>query len=328
MEKEAKEKKIVVGFWMRLFSDILDALFLGLFGFLLSFPLKNLFYGMGESGLWIGLLVTFCYTGILQSSIGQGQTIAKKILKIQVVQLDGQYLSLAKSFLRYVVIALIFYNSWIGMGITSMFPFLNNPTFLMVYGNIVFALMIGCIVLVAFHPLKRGIHDLVAGSVVVRKDTYSKEKIEELKNPSRTRAAFIIWIVCSVVIIGGLQMMVNNQKLIPSDMIKEMVSITQKIEQESALKNISMNHNVFQGTNGEKISTLFVSGFLNKKEFDQENFRTAEIKKIVDFVIGAYSRINECSQVVVQVRTGYNIGIWSFYNNMNSSFSKNGELLK
>ena len=51
MSAEVKEKSIVVGFWLRLVSDILDALILGLFGFLLSLPLQSVFYKVGENGL-------------------------------------------------------------------------------------------------------------------------------------------------------------------------------------------------------------------------------------------------------------------------------------
>ncbi|MBI1870969.1 MAG: RDD family protein [Chlamydiae bacterium] len=98
------EKKIVVGFWIRLFSDSLDAIFLGALGFVLSLPLGSMFYKMGENGLWLGLVITFLYTGILQSGIGQGQSLVKRLLKIQVLRLDGSFLNLPQSFLRYSVI--------------------------------------------------------------------------------------------------------------------------------------------------------------------------------------------------------------------------------
>lgn len=103
---QIKEMKIVVGFWLRLITDILDVIFLGLFGALLALPLRGLFYSIGEDGLWIGLCITFLYTGILQSNIGHGQSLAKKLLKIQVLRRDGSYLSLPRSFLRYTIVML------------------------------------------------------------------------------------------------------------------------------------------------------------------------------------------------------------------------------
>src|SRR5687767_6677951 len=95
--------KLIAGFWIRLLADILDAVFLGIFGFLLSLLFRGVFLRLGENGVWIGLLITFLYTGILQSAVGEGQSLAKRILKIQVLKMDGSFLSLPVSFLRYSV---------------------------------------------------------------------------------------------------------------------------------------------------------------------------------------------------------------------------------
>jgi len=105
-----KEKNIVVGFWLRLMTDVLDSIFLGLFGLLLFIPFKNLFYRLGEDGVWVGFCITFLYTGILQSAIGRGQSLAKRLFRIQVLRRNGSYLTLPQSFLRYSIIAFIFYN--------------------------------------------------------------------------------------------------------------------------------------------------------------------------------------------------------------------------
>ena len=188
MEKEKKEKKVVVGFWLRLVSDTIDTIILGLFGLALALPLMDVFNKIGENGLWIGLVITFLYTGILQSSFGKGQSLAKKILKIQVLRRDGSYLSLTRSFLRYLIIALIFYNGWIAMGLFNIFPSLNNYIFPQIYSYVIFTLMIGCAVMVSFHPLKRGLHDLIADSIVVRKRVYTPEKVDQLENPKKQRS--------------------------------------------------------------------------------------------------------------------------------------------
>jgi len=82
-----KSPKMVAGFWIRAVSDGLDAIILGIFGLCLSLPFKSFFYKMGENGVWIGLIVTFFYAGILQSAIGEGQSLAKRMLKIQVVKM-------------------------------------------------------------------------------------------------------------------------------------------------------------------------------------------------------------------------------------------------
>ncbi|MCK5581109.1 MAG: RDD family protein [Candidatus Omnitrophica bacterium] len=322
-----KEKKIVVGFWLRLCSDILDAILLGLFGFLLSIPLKGLFYQMGENGLWLGLCITFLYAGILQSNIGQGQSLAKKILKIQVLHRDGSYLSLPQSFFRYTVIALIFYNQWIGAGLISLFPFLNNNIFQTVYGFGIFFLLISSVVLVAFHPLKRGLHDMLVNSIVVRKGLYNLEEINALDDSSKAKRAFVIFGVCCLLLIGGSYF--AFQKVSPMQpLLAELMTQKQEIEQATQLVNISPNYNwqSFRQSDGTEKRTAGVNifAFLEKSKFDDEQSRLAEVEKAVDVVVGSYSKLAECDYINVQVRTGYNIGIWSFYLRQNYPYKTDG----
>lgn len=331
---KVRKKKIVAGFWLRLCSDILDALFLGLFGFLLSIPFTSLFYKIGETGLWLGLCITFLYTGILQSGLGKGQSLAKKLLKIQVLRRDGSYLSLPQSFLRYSFIALIFYNQWIGIGFISAFPFLNNYIFQSIYFFGISFLFISTIVLVAFHPLKRGTHDMLVNSIVVRKGTYDLEKINELDDSSKVKKAFIICGVLScVLLIGGYYFSYQRQgDLKPSLVLEELMEQEQKIEENTQLTNVSPNYNWqnFKQSDGTMKQTTSVNifAFLEKSKFDNEDLRLSEVKKTVDIVVKSSSKLPEYDYINIQVRTGYNIGIWSWYYRHNYRFTADGQPIK
>lgn len=192
IEAEPTQKPIVVGFWFRFLSDFLDVVFLGLVGFAAAWPLKDVLYEMGDQGWWIGLLVTFAYAGFLQSAIGNGQTLAKKLLKIQVLKRDGTFMSLPESFLRYAVIAFIAYNGWIGSGLVASFPVLQNDAFATAYMVLVLFCLCGVICIVPFHPLKQGLHDLLVDTVVVRKGRFTREALEELRNDEKAKRAYAI----------------------------------------------------------------------------------------------------------------------------------------
>jgi len=325
-----KEKKIVVGFWLRLISDILDVLFLGLFGALLSLPLKGLFYSIGEDGLWIGLCITFLYSGILQSNIGRGQSLAKRLLKIQVLRRDGSYLSLQRSFLRYTIIALICYNSWIWMALTSVLPFLNNPFLQSIYNYSIFFLLLGVVVLLAFHPLKRGLHDFLADSLVVRKGMYDSEKISFLNVPSKVIRSFAIWGGCCIILIIGSCYFLQKQKN-QMQLVQELSPIRKKIEENTQFTNISIRRAwyTFKNNRGtvKKTTSLDILPFLKKAKFDNMTLRLAEIKKAVDIVTASYSNIDECDYINIQVRTGFNIGIFSYYLRQTQRFTTDGEVL-
>ena len=322
------EKKIIVGFWYRLLSDIIDAIILGVFGFLLVLPLKSFFYSLGESGLFIGLAITFLYTGILQSYIGKGQSIAKMLLKIQVVSIDGSFLSLSKSFFRYSIIALIFYNSWIWLSITSIFPFLNNVIFQSIFTLIIVFLFFGVTFLLAFHPLKRGIHDILAGSMVIRKNSYNIEQIEALNIKAKVKRAFIIWgIACISLITISITLFIKYDDT-SKPLLFELTRIQQSVGEQTNFKNISATHNwqTYTNTDGIEQTTtrIVIRPFLKKDIFDDENGRMREIEKAVKLIAESYSKIEECNFINVQVRTGFNIGISSFYQTVGYEFDNKG----
>lgn len=316
MNKEPKEKLVVIGFWKRLLSDIFDAIILGLFGAAIAFPFREIFNQVGENGLWIGICITFLYTGILQSKIGQGQSLAKKALKIQVLRKDGSYLNLPRSFLRYLVIALLFYNGWIGTVLISMFPALNNQIFRTVYGYSFFILLVNTIFLVVFHPLKRGLHDLIADSIVVRKGEYSKKKLEELSNPKKEKITFGLAIVFSLLFIVGMNYYVHKQTLANPGLIKELTSLSQEIDEKTEFDNVGVTHNWFTDTNNQKTNGLVVHAFLFKKKFDDKKIKLAEVEKAVE-IVKKYSLLEECQYINVNVRSGFNIGITTLTVNEN-----------
>ena len=67
---------------------------------------------------------------------------------------------------------------------------------------------------------------------------------------------------------------------------------------------------------------------MKKAKFDNVQLRFDEIKKAVDIVTNSYSKIDECDYVNVQARTGFNIGIFSYYFRQNMRFTTEGKLLK
>ncbi|MCA9405173.1 MAG: RDD family protein [Candidatus Omnitrophica bacterium] len=327
MNKKQKEKLIVVGFWKRLLSDILDSIILGLFGAAIAFGFRGQLNQVGENGFWIGLIITFLYTGILQSGIGKGQSLAKKALKIQVLRKDGSYLSLPRSFLRYLIVALLFYNSWIGLSLISVFPALNNNTIITFYNYAIFVLFIGTIFLVAFHPLKRGLHDLLADSIVVRKDEYSQEEIQKLENPKKAKFAYGLVAIISILIIAGASYFAKTQNFASPEIVQELTDLSREIDSKTSFDNVGVFHNIFTDTAGKQTTGLIVYAFQLQKKFDDKEFTFGEVKKTVD-IVKNYSHINECQYINISVRTGFNIGISHLTYNQGFPFDAEGNVLE
>lgn len=265
IDSDSPKENIVVGLWHRFWSDFFDAVLLGFVGFLASILLKDFFYTLGEQRLWTGLVVALIYTGVLHTSIGNGQTVAKKILGIQVVQENGGFLSLPKSFLRYSVIVFIAYNGWIVNGLTATFPFLNATAFGIVFGLLILFVLCGVVLVLPFHPLKQGLHDLLVGSIVIRVGRFDPQKINALRDVRKVKRAYAIGAIgftCLSVLTFWLNWRVPN-------LAAELAVLEQarhSIESSMSLQNVQMTM-TWNNYHPEEKTPIIISAFLPKAKF-------------------------------------------------------------
>jgi uncharacterized RDD family membrane protein YckC len=97
------------GFWRRLFAIALDFLFLVV---VIAYPASGWFPFFASNPGWtllIGFALSFFYFIILNSRIGNGQTLGKRMLGIRVVDIYGETISVGKSGLRFLVLATPFF---------------------------------------------------------------------------------------------------------------------------------------------------------------------------------------------------------------------------
>ena len=90
----------LAGFWPRMAALLIDLLRLAVPAFLLGFALFTWLVTLGQAGRLIGSIVALAYFGLLNSRLGDGQTIGKRLLNIRAVGRDGKTLSPARSVLR------------------------------------------------------------------------------------------------------------------------------------------------------------------------------------------------------------------------------------
>jgi uncharacterized RDD family membrane protein YckC len=190
----------VAGFWIRLVSDLCDAIFLGVTGFFIAWIFRAPLLAMGERAVIIGAPIALAYTGVLQSSIGRGQTLAKRIFRLRVLRLDGRYLSLDRALTRWAIMGVMSYGGAVAIALSTALPFLKVTTIAAVLGGAQLALVLGCVLLVPFHPLKRGLHDLLTGSIVVRGGGIPSEVVARLNNPRRDR--ILVSVAVAIMLVG------------------------------------------------------------------------------------------------------------------------------
>jgi len=319
---------IVVGFWLRFVADLIDSILLGVFGYLLvSSKLGSVLHDMGPAAVLVGLGIGSLYFGVLQTSIGNGQTLAKKLLRIQVLKLDGSHMTLPISLARYAVIMLAFYGVSIWDQLTTLHPSLADQTvatFVLIPAYVFLWMAIAP--LVALHPQKRGLHDLIAGTVVVRLNKFDSAKIAALNDTRRATRAYCAVAIFGVIVIAGSWALLAALEESPGgyvsytsqDKARANEALEQTIEQETILDDVSIVPYAATGrftlTSEEKVvefKLLAVSSriFLNK---DNASTTSAAIEQSIKIIVQNLSDVAKYQCIDFVVDSGMDLGIYSY----------------
>ncbi len=127
------------GFWLRVVAAIIDAILLGMvFGFILSSTVQMDPTQMSYATQWLPMVAAWLYSALMESSSYQA-TLGKMALGLKVTTIDGKRLSFLNATGRH-------------------------------FAKILSGLLL-CIghLMVAFTAKKQGLHDMLAGTLVVKK---------------------------------------------------------------------------------------------------------------------------------------------------------------
>ena len=300
-----KSSLIVVGFWRRFFADFLDAILLGIPGYGIGYLFRYTFSAMGLQAIWFGLACSFLYYGLQHTRLGGGQTPGKRLLGIQVLRRDGQYLDFGKSFLRYLVVSFIFYNGLYGSLLNHL-----PPTAMMAAVSVYFLVIIwaffACFLMIPFHPLKRGLHDIVADSIVVYKGCFDSDALDRLEDPAKGKRAVIILSIGSFVLAGacicGLLKFTSSY----SDDMAKMVEIQKSLRDDYNVQQVKANS--FNG----KAASLSVVVFVPLATFENSAEKERIRQDVLNKVNSRFNDLERFGKLRIIISSGYNIGIASF----------------
>jgi uncharacterized RDD family membrane protein YckC len=295
----------IAGFWVRVLSDILDALLLGVFGLLLAIPFRDTFYRLGEHGVFVGLPISLAYAGVLQSRLGGGQTLGKRLLGLRVVKLDGSLLSLDRSLIRYVIVSYGMYQTAVTYALVTVAPFLRLQWIEAVQGGLGVALLLGCFLVLPFHPLKRGIHDLLTGTIVTRGGFPDPARLAALENPRRDRRILVGAAVVAVVA-SGAAFAISRRGLASV----EAPAFAHAAEGLGMMNADVIDSHLFVPAGSRRL--IIAAGFLPRTSTSEPDWAEAGAKLAAALHVDLAPR-NDVDFVGIQLRTGYNIGIARSY---------------
>ena len=285
----------IAGFWGRILALLIDSIVLGIVGIIFGFLLFEQLARLGVWGRVVGFLIALLYFGLLNSRVGKGQTVGKRIMKVKVVSRDGQSISVARSLLRYSILAPPYFLNG------AMIP----PSILMTPIGLIVSLLIfglgGAIVyLYIFNRKSRqSLHDLIAGTYVVRSLLSGELNIPPIWKGHLYITA--IYLLLSVILPLVITPLVTSREPF-ADLLKVQKSIMDSGKVHMASVFVGQG----PGPNGK------INYFRTQAVWKGEPGSLAEAEReIASIVLREYPDAINKDLIVVEIAYGYDIGISS-----------------
>lgn len=300
----------ISGFWRRIGALLIDTVLLSFLGSMLGLAFETTFVEMGGWGRLVGFAIALVYFGVMNSHISGGQTVGKRILDLKVVGFDNLPISVNKSVLRYMVLAIPFFLNGAQYSNELMFSYLAYPLSLVVFGGV-----LSISYLYIFNRTTRqSLHDLAVGTYVVNTNA-DKQEVGKI-----WRIHIIVALVLAVI---ALLAPLIAKQLVQNVTFKDMLSAQSAISAVDGVAHVAISTNVTtRNTIKEgKKSTSSVSAqvFLTDTNIDDVELA----RHFADLVIANYPDAKEKDLLQVTLTYGYDIGVWSVWYNNTHAFDPN-----
>jgi uncharacterized RDD family membrane protein YckC len=290
--------RVISGFWRRLLAFILDGLMLGLVGVVLGLLLFDQLARIGGWGRLLGFCVAIVYFGVLNSSIAGGQTIGKRIMKIQVVDRSGHSISAGRSFLRYAILGAPFFVNRLVVPPSATMSAIGSLIVMILFG-----LGGANVYLFIFNRRTRqSLHDLIVRTFVIR-TTPPGQVVGSIWRPH----LIVVVVVWLVVVIG---VHVAATELSRQGVFPGLLKVQNSIQ---ATGNVHTAE-VFVGTNVSTVGgKLKQTKYLHARAVWKEppvDIETAA-KQVVSIVLRDYPEAMDMDVIAVRITYVYDIGMTS-----------------
>jgi uncharacterized RDD family membrane protein YckC len=310
IRKTLKEEGVVCGFWRRIFAFIIDGIILGIIGIAIGTTGYDFFAELGGWGFLLGFSIFVIYCGILNSSIGNGQTLGKRLLKIQVVDHEMETISPAKSLLRSTVFGIPYFLNG------AIIPSSAESNFLvsLIIGIVVFFGCISLVYLYIFNRMTRqSLHDLIVGTYVIKTNHAQEYSFQPIwKGHYSVIGAIFVGVIVIIIVV--------MPKLTKSDFFSELSIVQQSIENSGLVHATTVTVGTSSGNNNQghwENSNFSVNAILKKRPKNYDEV----INKIAGIAITTYPKALSKNTITIGVSYGYDIGIANAWINKHESHS-------
>ncbi|UHQ19587.1 RDD family protein [Lysobacter sp. KIS68-7] len=293
------------GFWRRVGAFVIDGVFLGIVGMVLGMVMFDTLARWGVYARVIGFAISLAYFGVLNSRITGGQTLGKILLGIRTQRLDGTFLSLPRSFARYVVLGV----PWFLNGAPLPMEALAAP-WVFVESLLIFGVLFSIVYLFVFNrSTRRSLHDYAVGSWVVP----ASAPRDPVTLPRLWRGHVV---VVGLLVAAALAAPVAANQLMSMPLWARLLPAYNAVAATPGVQHAGVQ-DVSAWSNGVESHYLFVVAQLENDEVLKDK-RFA--KRLAGAAIQASPALAERDYVRVVLSYGYDLGIASQWRNYEFRF--------
>jgi uncharacterized RDD family membrane protein YckC len=294
MITELADDPVFAGAWRRLGAFLIDAVLLGVAGIAAGYFLFDFLVDSGVWGRALGFVVALVYFATLNSRIGNGQTVGKRLLKVRVVSADGSALPLAKAALRFTVLG----AAWFLNGAWFPAEVLESP---LIYplAIIVFGVGLSTVYLFVFNrPTRKTLHDLAVSSYVVRSDSRAS-----IVAPPTKRVHVV---VLTVLTVAAAAAPFVTSRLAEQEPFDGLLDVYRAINADPDVVHAEVNKGWSSNAAG-KGTYLQVIAYLSEPHVDD----AAKAGRLARLALQAEPSAMQVETVLVSLVYGYDIGLAS-----------------
>jgi len=294
----------LAGFWRRLGAFVLDCLILGLVGLALAFTVYDQLAHLGVWGRLFGFALALAYFGVSNSKLTSGRSVGKLALGIKVVDKDGTPLSVGKSFLRYVALAIPWFLNGAPFPASVLFSF-----WLYVISLAVFGAGLSILYLFIFNrPSRQSLHDLLVGSFVVRSDA-----IGPVGAAAPWRGHLM---VCAALFLAAAAVPVFTSRLAQSETFGPLLMVHRVVSAEPWVAHAEVNRSLSL-TSKDVVRHLSIVAHIRDPAVDDAD-RAMRLGRLA---FGAHEFVRDLTVVQVTLVHGFDIGIASSWRSHSHNFA-------
>ena len=293
----------ISGFWYRVGASVIDTLLLGMIGQIIGWTFSSVLFRVGPYGRFIGWIILLVYFGLLNSTVGKGQTVGKRLLKIAVRDSEGTSIKLGRSFLRAFVLTLPgILNGW-------QLP-VFQPSSVLTWIQVVVVFGIGSTLIYTMvfnRGTRQGFHDLICRTYVVR---LSGEPIVAFPKTSR-----IHWIISTALICLSLVFVIAGN-IVGANLRSSSVfgiefapiqSLYETYSSDNRFFSVSVSDKATYSTQRSQMRILTIGAWYKGRVSSEE--RTELMASLVRTALTNYENINEVDAISITITSAYDIGI-------------------